>query len=225
MPRIPLQIAVLVALLAAAPALAQQSPPLPAPSAPSVTLTAEQFQMLVAKTVAGPIAPAAVAPATVTTTTTTPGFISAEGIAGFSWYQIVGFLIAGALSLLGAISGGKYLAVGQRVKNVFSSAVEYAYWEAERDFKDLSGEQKFSAAMGLLYQQLQGHGIPLDPGLGAQAATMFAKMAAQQGAQAEAVAAVDPAVMAKAQADAAAARLAATPSTTASDIAAAAAKP
>jgi hypothetical protein len=189
-------------LTSATTAQADPAPPgaalAPAPAA-SVTMPAAEFNALIAK-VGSP------APTTAATILPTIAQDTTPGLFGFSWYQIIGYLVTGLLSLFGIIKGGQWLTYAKRAKAVLSDAIACAYWMAERNFSDLSGEQKAAAAMGLLYQQLEGHGIPLDPKLGAQAETVWAKMAAEHGAKADAIAAPAPAAAAQAAAEAEVAR-------------------
>ena len=59
-------------------------------------------------------------------TTSSPAVISADGLLGFSWSTIVGWVIAGAGSLLAVVAGGKYLGIFSRSKNVLGDAIASA---------------------------------------------------------------------------------------------------
>jgi hypothetical protein len=181
-----------------APVVAAQ-PAAPAP----VMLSQDQFAALIHAAQA-PVAPAVVTTAT-TTTTSSPAVISSDGVLGFSWSQIVGLILSAAAAILGAVKGGAYLGIFLRSRKVLCDAISAAYWITEKDFADLDSAGKARHAMGVLYQILAGSEIPLTPGIGAQAATAWAAMAAQPVAPA-----VHPAVLAAATA---AAQVAAEPGT------------
>lgn len=158
-----------LALVAAAPAVAQEPTPAPSPTAPTITLTAEQFAALVAKTSAGPAAaPAVVQPAAPTSS------VNELGLFGFSWSQ-VGALLLTLFGVVGALWKG---AVWVRIQKAVPDAIDAAYWFVERNFGDLEGPQKALVAMGSLYQGLTGHGLLLDSKVAAQANTRWKLLAA-----------------------------------------------
>lgn len=176
----------LVALSLAVPVFAAEpAPPDPAtvlaPSvaaAPSISLTVEQLQALVASAQAGiPMQP------------TKTAAVSAEGILGVSWATLAGWLGGLAALVFGLLKGATAL----RVRRVLQDAIAGAWWVAERNFSDLDGTAKATAAMGALYESLAGQKIPLDPAIGAQAMSTWTAMSAKAGLAADAAVVGTPA--------------------------------
>jgi hypothetical protein len=164
----------LVVLSLAVPAFAAEpAPPDPAtvlaPSvaaAPSISLTVEQLQALVANAQAGvPMQPVKTAA------------ISPDGILGVSWATLAGWLGGLGALVFGLLKGATAL----RVRRVLQDAIAGAWWVAERNFSDLDGTAKATAAMGALYEALAGQKIPLDPAIGAQAMSTWTAMSAKAG--------------------------------------------
>lgn len=152
---------------AAPPARAQPQPAALAPSAaPSIQLTVEQLQALVANASASiPMQPVKTA------------VVSPEGIFGFSWATMAGWLGG-----LGALLFGLWkTSSGAKVRKLVEDSIAAAWWVAERNGQDYDGVVKASMAMKALYESLAQQGIPLDPKVGAQATAKWKAMAAQDG--------------------------------------------
>lgn len=215
-----------LAIVASVPALAQQAPaPAPTPSAPTVTLTTEQFQALLAKTVAGPVAAPAPEPAN-------PAVVSAAGILGMDWGTFGSMVVGLIFALLGIIKGGQYLVVAKRVRTALHDVAEAAYLITEKDFGDLPGAEKWKMSFALAAQIFADeHGVEALPaGTAGKLSTIWKKMAAAPKPAAPVVTnvvtpPVDPGKKAADAAAAEAAREVATPGKSALEIAKEASQP
>ncbi len=219
-----------LAIVASVPALAQQNPvPAPTPTAGTVTLTTEQFQALLAKTVAGPVAAPAAAPAP---DPAKPAVVSAAGILGMDWGTFGSMVVGLIFALLGIIKGGQYLVVAKRVRTALHDVAEAAYLITEKDFGDLPGAEKWKMSFALAAQIFADeHGVEALPaGTAGKLSTIWKKMAAAPKPAAPVVTnvvtpPVDPGKKAADAAAAEAARDVATPGKTALEIAKEASQP
>lgn len=193
-----LQVLVIALTLIVAATVVAQPAPEPQPSAPTVTLSVEQFAALVAKTAAGaaPVA-AVVAPA--------PAAVSADGILGFSWATIFGGLGSLLVLLFGLFKGAGWIKARQMVL----AAAEGAWHIAERAgaIYELDGATKGALALEAFIKALGGSATA--PQI-ASARALWEAQSAKAG-----LAEVAPAQLAAAQA---AAQVAA-PGATATDLA------
>lgn len=138
-------LSVLAAVFALAlPALAQQPEPSPSASAPAVTLSADQFAALVAKTTAG--APAPEQPAKTATLS--------QGILGMSW-ETIGAMV-GALAAL--IFGLFKTAGAVKAKQMVVASAEGAWHIAERAgaIYELPGAVKLALALQAFIDAMGG---------------------------------------------------------------------
>lgn len=138
-------LSVLAAVFALAlPALAQQPEPAPSASAPAVTMSADQFAALVAKTTAG--APAPEQPAKTATLS--------QGILGMSW-ETIGAMV-GALAAL--IFGLFKTASAVKAKQMVVASAEGAWHIAERAgaIYELPGAVKLALALQAFIEAMGG---------------------------------------------------------------------
>lgn len=178
----------LAACLFALPALADESQPAPVVAgAPTVTLTADQFATLVAKTTAG--TPSAAAPAKAAA-------ISAEGVLGVTWSTIAGWLGALALMIFGLFKSTGAI----RARQMLVAAAEGAWHIAERAgaIYELDGATKGAIALEAFIKAMGGS-------VNAAQVTTARTLWESQSAKAGLAAPVAPAQLAQAQAAASAA--------------------
>lgn len=155
---------IVAACLLALPVLADEpQPALVVAGVPTVTLTADQFAQLVAKTAAGAPAP----------TPAKTSAISETSVFGISWATIGSILAA----ILGAVFMFWKGSVATRVQKALPDLMDAAYWFVERNFGDLDGPAKAMIAMGKLYEGMTGHGFVLDPKAIATAQTRWSLLA------------------------------------------------